>query len=305
MNTRNMKALCFGSLNIDYVYKVDHFVQKGETLSSDGLLVYTGGKGLNQSIALARAGAPVYHAGAVGTDGRFLLEEMEKAGVCTELVEIRKDIRTGNAIIQNDADGDNCILLYGGANQAISKAQVDRAISCFSEGDCILLQNEINELAYIMEKAHEAKMTIVLNPSPMDGKILKLPLAYVDIFILNEIEAAQMAGSAPNGTDGRIAAKRLLEAYPEAEIVLTLGSEGSLFISKTELIEQPAYKVSAVDTTAAGDTFTGYFIGGLLAGKSHKEAMETAAKASAIAVTRNGAAPSIPTADEVARYFRQ
>lgn len=120
-----MKVLSFGSLNIDYTYRVDHFVQKGETVASDSLQVFSGGKGLNQSIALAKAGAEVYHAGAIGEDGKFLLAVMEEAGVDTSCVKILDDVRTGNAIIQNDKEGDNCILLYGGANQAITKAQID------------------------------------------------------------------------------------------------------------------------------------------------------------------------------------
>lgn len=189
-----MKVLCFGSLNIDYTYKVDHFVQKGETLSSECLQVFSGGKGLNQSIALAKAGVETWHAGSIGVDGRFLLEHMEKAGVNTECVSILEDIRSGNAIIQNDKEGDNCIILYGGANQAITRAQADAVLSRCQEGDFIVLQNEINELDYIIEKAYKNRLKIVLNPSPMDEKIRKLPLEYVDYFVLNEIEAEQLLG---------------------------------------------------------------------------------------------------------------
>ena len=163
-----MKVLCFGSLNIDYTYKVDHFVKKGETLSSGSLQVFSGGKGLNQSIALARAGAETYHAGSIGEDGRFLLEQLQDAGVDTRYVTVLETVRTGNAIIQNDKEGDNCILLYGGANQAVTTNQADAVLEHFRKGDFLVLQNEINELAYIMERAHERGMKIVLNPSPMD-----------------------------------------------------------------------------------------------------------------------------------------
>ena len=144
------KVLCFGSLNIDYTYKVDHFVQKGETISSQGLQVFSGGKGLNQSTALAKAGVEIYHAGAVGRDGEFLLEQLRDVGVHTENVAVLTEVRSGNAIIQNDAEGDNCIILYGGANQAVTREQADTVIGKFSEGDYIILQNEISELAYIM-----------------------------------------------------------------------------------------------------------------------------------------------------------
>ena len=298
-----MKILSFGSLNIDYVYSVPHFVKKGETLSAKELNVYTGGKGLNQSIALARAGVETYQAGAIGTDGMFLLEQLKEAGVKTDLVKILDDVRTGNAIIQNDDEGDNCIVLFGGANQAITKEQVDEVFKDFTNEDYLLIQNEINELSYIVEKAKEEGMKIILNPSPMNEKIMKLPLDQIDYFILNEIEAMQILEMGkPEEIDGKYIASLLHERFKDATIVLTLGSEVSVCISDDEYIEQSIYKVKAIDTTAAGDTYTGYFIAGILKGKTIKESMDIASKASAIAVTRQGAAPSIPVLEEVEEY---
>lgn len=298
-----MKILSFGSLNIDYVYSVPHFVKKGETLSAKELNVYTGGKGLNQSIALARAGVETYQAGAIGTDGMFLLEQLKEAGVKTDLVKILDDVRTGNAIIQNDDEGDNCIVLFGGANQAITKEQVDEVFKDFTNEDYLLIQNEINELSYIVEKAKEEGMKIILNPSPMNEKIMKLPLEQIDYFILNEIEAMQILEmDKPEEIDGKYIASLLHERFKDATIVLTLGSEGSVCISDDEYVEQSIYKVKAIDTTAAGDTYTGYFIAGILNGKTIKESMDIASKASAIAVTRQGAAPSIPVLEEVEEY---
>lgn len=298
-----MKILSFGSLNIDYVYSVPHFVKKGETLSAKELTVYTGGKGLNQSIALARAGVETYQAGAIGTDGMFLLEQLKEAGVKTDLVKILDDVRTGNAIIQNDDEGDNCIVLFGGANQAITKEQVDEVFKDFTNEDYLLIQNEINELSYIVEKAKEEGMKIILNPSPMNEKIMKLPLDQIDYFILNEIEAMQILKmDKPEEIDGKYIASLLHERFKDATIVLTLGSEGSVCISDDEYVEQSIYKVKAIDTTAAGDTYTGYFIAGILNGKTIKESMDIASKASAIAVTRQGAAPSIPVLEEVEEY---
>lgn len=298
-----MKILSFGSLNIDYVYSVPHFVKKGETLSAKELNVYTGGKGLNQSIALARAGVETYQAGAIGTDGMFLLEQLKEAGVKTDLVKILDDVRTGNAIIQNDDEGDNCIVLFGGANQAITKEQVDEVFKDFINEDYLLIQNEINELSYIVEKAKEEGMKIILNPSPMNEKIMKLPLDQIDYFILNEIEAMQILKmDKPEEIDGKYIASLLHERFKDATIVLTLGSEGSVCISDDEYVEQSIYKVKAIDTTAAGDTYTGYFIAGILNGKTIKESMDIASKASAIAVTRQGAAPSIPVLEEVEEY---
>ena len=289
-------------LKKDDVKKVD-FVKKGETLSAKELNVYTGGKGLNQSIALARAGVETYQAGAIGTDGMFLLEQLKEAGVKTDLVKILGDVRTGNAIIQNDEEGDNCIILFGGANQAISKEQVDEVFEHFKNEDYLLIQNEINELSYIVEKAKEEGMKIILNPSPMNEKIMKLPLDQIDYFILNEIEAMQILEmDKPEEIDGKYIASLLHERFKDATIVLTLGSEGSVCISDDEYVEQSIYKVKAIDTTAAGDTYTGYFIAGILNGKTIKESMDIASKASAIAVTRQGAAPSIPVLEEVEEY---
>lgn len=298
-----MKVLCFGSLNIDYTYKVDHFVQKGETIASVGLNVSGGGKGLNQSIALAKAGVEVYHAGSVGVDGLFLLEQLKKEKVNVAHVTVLEETRTGNAIIQNDRDGDNCIILFGGANQAITAEQIEQVFVDFQEGDYILLQNEINRMPDVMERAHAAGMKIALNPSPMNHKIFELPLELVDIFLLNEIEAGQLLGiKDTQKLSGEDMAQQLHQKYPKAEIVLTLGDAGSIYIDRKTFISQRKYDVKAVDTTAAGDTFTGYFLGSVLQGYSKQEAMDRAAKASAIAVTRCGAASSIPEMNEVTGF---
>lgn len=301
-----MKVLCFGSLNIDYTYKVPYFVKKGETLSSEGLNVCGGGKGLNQSIALAKAKTEVYHAGAIGQDGLFLLDMLKDAGVNPEYVKVLDEVRTGNAIIQNDREGDNCIILYGGANQAISEEQADSVLAHFDKGDYLILQNEMNALAYIIEKAHEKGMIIVLNPSPMDAKVLEADLQKVDYFLLNEVEAMQILGREASGEESwEKIAEELLQKFPQSSIVLTMGSEGSVFMNQKEMVRQSIYKVKAVDTTAAGDTFTGFFLGGLLHGCSIKEAMDQASRASAIAVTRPGSSPSIPELEEVERFGKE
>lgn len=295
-----MRVLSFGSLNIDYVYKVDHFVNKGETLSSKSLQVFTGGKGLNQSIALAKAGVEVYHAGMIGEDGKMLLEALDEAGVQTEYVKVQSRVRTGNAIIQNDLQGDNCILLYGGANQQIEETYIDEVLEQFGSKDWLLIQNEINNLPYLVSQAKEKGMRIILNPSPMNEKIAELPLDKIDYFILNEVEAQQLLEKElQDDRDGKVLAEEIKTAFPDATIVLTQGEKGSVYYDGEQCISQEIFKVKTVDTTAAGDTFTGYFVGGILNGDSPEEAMRVAAKASAIAVTRPGAAPSIPTKEEV------
>lgn len=295
-----MRALCFGSLNIDYVYQVPHFVAGGETLAAGSLSRFSGGKGLNQSVALARAGLEVRHAGAVGRDGLFLLEELRAAGVDTGHVEVLEDVSTGHAVIQRTPSGENCILLYGGANRRITPAQIDRVLADCGPGDALILQNEISRLPYLAERARERGMTVALNPSPMEEGLLPLlPLA--DYLLLNEVEAAQLLAGlgrpVPEAEEPLAAA--LAEALPSTAVLLTLGSRGSLFTQGARLLRQAAVSVRAVDTTAAGDTYTGFFLAGVLGGREAEWAMRYAATAAAIAVTRPGAAPSIPSRQEV------
>ena len=298
-----MKVLNFGSLNIDYVYSLDHFVQKGETISSEALHIFPGGKGLNQSVALGRAGVSVSHAGAVGKDGDFLLELLKESCVDTKYIQVLEGIQTGTAIIQNDKSGDNCIILYSGANHQITKEQIANTISDFEKGDFLVLQNEINGMDSIVRVAEEKGLKIVLNPSPMNEKILGLPLQYVDYFVLNEVEAAQILGLENiSEKDGEKIVRELYNTYPHAKIVLTLGAEGSIYFDGEKLYRQRAYKTEVVDTTAAGDTFSGFFIAGILRGDTLEQAMDTAARAAGIAISRPGAAPSIPKIEEVLEF---
>ena len=291
-----MKLLNFGSLNIDCVYQVDHFVRPGETMSSISRQTFCGGKGLNQSIALARAGVKVYHAGSVGkSDGDMLVDALNANGVRTDFVKRSEEEATGHAIIQVTRAGQNCILLHGGANQTITNEHVDETLAGFEAGDFIILQNEINNMPYIMEQAYKKGLVIVLNPSPMNERILALPLEYVDYFMLNEVEAADICGD--SGTDDPLIS--LAEKYPKAKIVLTLGKHGVHYKDGDTVLKHGIYKVPVVDTTAAGDTFTGFFIGSLAQGHAPEEALRLASIASSLAVSRQGAETSIPTMDEV------
>ena len=296
-----MKTLCFGSLNIDNVYHVSHFVHRGETLAANALNIFSGGKGLNQSIALSRAGLEVYHAGAIGSDGKFLLDELKQAGVDTRYVKVLDNTRTGHAIIQKSEDGDNCILLFGGANQKITPDQIDQTLENFSEGDLLVVQNEISELGYLVGSAKKRGMLVALNPSPMEDSLLPL-LPMVDYLILNEIEAAQFL-QLDQAAYPEFMLSELLRQFPNVTIALTLGKDGSIYAGGSQLIRQNAITVQAVDTTAAGDTFTGFLLAGLMKGDGPAAAMKFAAAASAIAVTRLGAAPSIPMRDEVLRFL--
>ncbi|MFA9462872.1 MAG: ribokinase [Velocimicrobium sp.] len=289
-----MKVLNFGSLNYDIVYQVEHVVMPGETIASKSMKTFCGGKGLNQSVALAKAGANVFHAGMVGQDGDMLLQTLEENDVNIGFVE-KIEGKSGHAIIQLDKQAQNCILLYGGANRLITKEYVDKIIRTFEKGDILLLQNEINELDYIIDRAYEQGMCIVLNPSPFDEALNTCDLNKVSIFVLNEIEGAQISGKIkPEDILNEIHIK-----YPESKVVLTLGKDGAVYSDDNEIVKQPIFPTKAVDTTAAGDTFTGYFIAGLMEEKNIAEIMKQAAMASSIAVSRMGAAPSIPYKGEV------
>ena len=289
-----MKVLNFGSLNLDYVYQVESILIPGETQASRNRQTFCGGKGLNQSIALAKAEIPVYHAGMIGDGGEILLETCKENGVNTEF--IRKITGPcGHTVIQVDKDGQNCILLYGGANRSITREFVDEVLSAFGKDDIILLQNEINELDYIVDRAYEKGMMIILNPSPYDDKLKACDMSKVSMFLVNEIEGYQITGE--REPERILAAVK--EKYPSAKIVLTLGGDGSVYQDETGIYHQGIFKVKAVDTTAAGDTFTGYFISSIIDGMPVKEGLEMAAKASAIAVSRPGATASIPMKREV------
>lgn len=289
-----MKVLNFGSLNLDYVYAVEHMVMAGETLASKEMNTFCGGKGLNQSIALARAGVPVCHAGLIGEEGEILYQTCRESGVNTEFIR-RIPGKSGHTIIQVDVDGQNCILLYGGANRSMTREYVDEVLGHFEKGDMLLLQNEINLLDYIIDRAYEQGMEIVLNPSPYDHNLDNCDFSKISWFLLNEIEGWQVTGEKE---PDRILA-RFGELYPAARVVLTLGGEGSVYQYKEEQYRQGIFKVEVRDTTAAGDTFTGYFIASILEGMPVQECLKLAARASAIAVSRDGATSSIPMREEV------
>ena len=289
-----MKVLCFGSLNLDYVYKVDHIVKPGVTISSQELEVFAGGKGLNQSIALARAGMEVYLAGTVGGDAELLLQTCRESGIRTDYIQQLPE-RSGNAIIQVDKYGQNSILLYPGTNRMQSEDYINKVLSNFQQGDVILLQNEINLINHIINQAYQKGLIIVLNPSPFDEAVLEFDLDKVSYFMINEIEGKMITGK----TDPDDILHFLLDMYKESKIVLTLGSNGVKYIDRQKKYERSIYEAKVVDTTGAGDTFTGYFLRWIFSGHNVDEALDIASLAASISVSRKGAAISIPYLDEV------
>ena len=285
-----MKILNFGSLNIDYVYRVPRMVCPKETLACDGMEQFLGGKGFNQSVALARAGAPVFHAGLIGEDGGVFLDACREYGIDAGHIR-RIPGRSGHTIIQVDPAEENCILLYGGANRALDEAYIEQVLADFSAGDILLLQNEVNCLDVLIRAAHRRGMRILLNPSPCNEALDACDLRLVDCLLVNEVEGEQLSGE----SDPARIPDAILRRYPDMSMLLTLGSRGAVFARQGQRVYQPAIRAGdTVDTTAAGDTFTGYFAAGLLEGLPVEQNLRRSAAAAGIAVTRKGASPSIP-----------
>ena len=287
------KILNIGSLNLDYVYAVPHFVAAGETLLATRRDVFAGGKGLNQTVAAARAGAQVFHGGAVGADGDMLLDLLRDAGADVSAVS-RVDVPTGHAIIEVNPQGENSIIILGGANRAVSPETVEAALAKVDAGDILLLQNEINGLDTIIRRAAEKGLRILFNPAPMEAAVKELPLHLLDTLIVNEGEGRALGGDMD----------ALRAAYPHQKILLTQGSRGASLWTGSERLFQPAFPVHAVDTTAAGDCFLGYYAAALAETLPYADALRLASAASALAVQRQGAAPSIPIRREVEDFLK-
>ena len=279
------KVLCFGSLNIDYIYQVPHFVGAGETLSALSRQRLAGGKGLNQAVALCRAGAQAYMAGSVGEDGEFLLETLQGAGVDISFVR-QLPGNTGTAVIQRDGAGENCILLHGGANRCITESQVQETLEHFAPGDWLVLQNEISCLPLLLSEGRKRGMQVVFNPSPMEPELLGLHLEKVHCLVLNQVEGRQLLGGEAQEEE---ALRRGLEEWFQGDtLVLTLGSRGAWCLHQGEWVFQKAFSVPVVDTTGAGDAFTGFFVASRMMGQSIPQALEKAAWAAAQAIQHPG-----------------
>ena len=289
-----MKIINFGSLNIDHVYSVKSFVKPGETISSLDYNQFCGGKGCNQSIALAKAGASVMHVGIIGADGKNIENLLNNSGADTTLITCG-DRPTGHAVIQVDKNGENSIIIHGGANKSFDPIFIEEAFKKSEPGDIILTQNETNCVPEILTQAKAKGLYVVFNPSPMTHEVLNYPLSNVNLFIVNETEGKALTEKSE--PDDILSV--LLEKLPESDVVLTLGAKGVMYRSSLEKCMVPALNVKAVDTTAAGDTFIGYLLACLSEGIDIIHALKTACKASAICVQKPGAAASIPFRHEL------
>jgi len=290
----NMKVLNVGSLNVDYVYEVDHLIRPEETMAVRSRSVFAGGKGLNQSVALKNAGADVYHAGIIGSDGGTLLQTLEEYGINSRFVE-RAGVPGGHAVIQVDKNGGKCILYFCGTNRMLNEGFIANALSFFDEEDWVVLQNETNGIALIIEAAHSRGMRVVFNPTPCDKSIISLPLRLVDYLVINRVEGEAISGT-PNESK---MIETIAEKYPGMKIALTLGGDGSCYFDGERTYYQPALSKTIKDTTAAGDAYLGYFVHGVMQNHPPEEILLRATKAAAITVSRLGAAQSIPFAWEV------
>lgn len=293
-----MKVLNMGSLNLDHVYQVKHFIRPAETMAALDYDIFPGGKGLNQSIAIAKAGKKVYHAGAFGKGSQMLEECLKKAEVNVSCMKY-SEVSQGHAIIQVNQNGENCIIIYSGSNHEIDTAYIDHVLAKFGTDTMLVLQNEINNLDYIIDKAYKIGMQIVLNPSPMDDKMLQIDYHKITWLLLNEVEGESLTGK-HNPED---MLHQLYKEYPSTNIILTLGKKGAVCNCGDQRITQKVYPVQAVDTTAAGDTFTGYLIACIADEMPLQDALSYASAAAAISVTRKGASSSIPLREEVEEFL--
>ena len=289
-----MALINLGSCCIDHVYHVPQFVSPGETLPCIRYEVHPGGKGLNQSVAMARAGASIRHAGKIGKDGLWLKALLDDCGVDTGLMII-DEAATGHASIQVNAAGENAIVLYGGTNRTLTRTEISDMLETCHPGDFLVLQNEISELHHAMTQGAAQGLRMVFNAAPMTAEVKSLPLDQLELLIINEVEGAAISGrEAPADI-----LDELLVNFPALGVVLTLGAEGAVYARGSARVQVSSPAVKAVDTTGAGDTFTGYLVAGYSAGQSVETAMTTACQAAAISVTRPGAASSIPTLEEI------
>lgn len=289
-----MQIINLGSLNIDKIYSVNKIVKPGETIDSIDYHELPGGKGLNQSVAIARAGSFVMHAGYIGNDGDILSEKLRDSGVDTSLLK-KLSKPSGQAIIQVDRYGQNCIILYHGTNYCISTEYVSCVLNNLESGDILVLQNEISNLSDIICCAHDKEIDIYLNPSPINEELKKCDFSMLKAIFVNEHEGAYLSGQ----SDINAILDTLSSKYANLEIILTHGSKGAYYQCGKTAIFQPSFKVDALDTTAAGDTFTGYFIALRQQGYNIKDCMRLSARAASIAVTKQGAADSIPNFKDV------
>jgi len=292
------KIINYGSINIDYVYRTPHFVRPGETLHAESFTKGLGGKGANQSVAIARSGGHVVHVGQLSTLDRWAKDVLVNAGVLVDFID-EVDDASGHAIIQVDSEGENAILLHGGANQSVDIKSLEKAMEETDDVEYLLLQNECNNSELAINAALSNKIKVAFNPAPMSQDVASLNLEQLDTLIVNELEAQALTGSRNINDSISFFVTRL----PATRVVMTLGAKGSILVNGGNVVEFPSTSVDVIDTTGAGDTFVGYFLQSLVSGLDDMSALEIASSAAALAVTERGAINAIPNIERVTEFI--
>ena len=289
-----MKILNFGSINQNYVYRVEHIAGPGETIAAESFDILPGGKGANQSVAIARAGGKVFHAGQVGKDAEWIVDKLRFNGVDTRHIAVC-DSPSGHAVAQVDKKGLDSSVVFPGCNRETERSQIDEVMDNFDDRTILLFQNEVGEIPYLMEKGRERGMTVCFNASPFEKSVLDYPMDLVDILVVNETEA--------EGVVGNESAYETFEKWNEMstdiEIIVTRGKSGLIYYSSGGRIEMPAFATIPADATAAGDTFIGYYLTYRSPERDVRDTLKIAARAAAICVSRRGAMDAIPKKDEL------
>ncbi len=301
------KIVVIGSSNVDLIMKMDHLPEKGETVTNAEFFQVYGGKGANQAVAAARAGGDVAFVSCVGDDAYTpqMVQNYKDDGIDTRFVFHEKEIASGHALIMIGNQGMNYISVAPGANYRLTKQKIDEAVPVIDEAALIVMQYEIQEetVKYVIDHANNKGIPVLWNCAP--GRAFDREyIPKINILVLNEVEAGFLSGMpVETETDAENAAEKLVKRGVE-KVIITLGSKGAFILNRSEKINVPAFKVEAVDTTAAGDTFCGAFAVALVEGKPMKEALLFASAAAAISVTRMGAQPSAPTRFEIEEFLK-
>lgn len=305
------KVTVLGSLNVDTTFRIKDFPQAGETVQVKSKSNAAGGKGANQAVAAAREGAQTSFIGQIGNDGagQFMLDSLKADKIDSTFVSENESVGTGTANIMLDDNGQNCILVYGGANQTLTAEEVQKAEPTIKNSDFVVAQFETPQDAAIaaFKIAKQNGVTTVLNPAPAPSNGIKPELLKLtDIIVPNELESASITGIKITDQVSMTATAKKFAELGVANLIITIGDKGAFYSTPDKAEMLPAYKVKAVDTTAAGDTFIGAFVSQVAPDFSNiVSAVKFAQHASSLTVQRLGAQPSIPTLDEVLKVEKE
>lgn len=302
------KIVVIGSSNVDLIMKMDHLPEKGETVTNGVFMQVYGGKGANQAVAAARSGGKIAFVSCVGEDAYTpqMVQNYKNDGIVTRFVFAENGVASGCALILIGQTGENMIAVAPGANYKLTPAKIDQAMPVIDEAAMIVMQYEIAEetIKYVIDIANRKGIPVMWNCAPARAFDVSY-IPKISILVLNEVEAGFLSGmQVENEADAEVAAQKLVNNGVE-KVIITLGSKGAFVMTKTEKVSVPAFKVEAVDTTAAGDTFCGAFAVALVEGKPLKESLEFASAAAAISVTRMGAQPSAPYRAEIDEFIKE